>query len=87
MYRTNSLGDSEIWEIGRRLVAEPQGKTVHARGDLQADKIVEVGLRVTADTRPHQLHANIVGWPAEKSEQKMLAIELANAASSEFPPA
>ena len=86
VYRTNRLDGGEIWEIGKRFVAEPQGKTVLARGDLQAATIVEVGLGAAADTQPHKLHANIVGWPAEKSEQKMLAIEFANAASIEFPP-
>jgi len=33
------------------------------------------------DTVPHPLHANIIEWPAEKDEQKMLAIEIANNAT------
>jgi len=86
VYRTDTVDEGEIWEIGRKYVAEPQGKTIRARGDLLAEVILHVGLEVVPDPKPHKLHANIVGWPNEKNEQRMIAVELANAATPGFPP-
>ncbi len=86
VYRIDDLGEHDIWEIGTKYVAEPQGKHVYARGDLRAKTIFSVGLGIAPDPKPHKLHANIINWPVEKDKQKMRAVELANAAVLQIPP-
>jgi len=86
VYRTDTLKEAEIWEIGKVKVADPQNKTIHARGDIDATCIYAANLSIVPDPQPHKLHANITAWPSEKSEQKMIAIELANAAKLFLPP-
>ena len=54
--------------------------------DLIAIIITSVGAEVIADPKPHPLHANIVGWPSDKDERKMLAIEIANKANLVISP-
>jgi hypothetical protein len=86
VYRTETVDEAAIWEIGGKYVAKPQDRTIRARGDLLAGVILQVGLKVVPDTKPHKLHANIVGWPNAKDEQRMIAVELANAATLRVPP-
>jgi len=87
VYRTTNKTSAEIWEIGELFVAGPMSektgktKTVQGRADITAVQITsKKGLNVSPDTAPHPLHANIIGWPEAKDEQKMLAVELANEA-------
>lgn len=86
VYRTSSIDESTIWQIGSRHVAEPMGKKLYARGDVGALVIFDKRLNVVAAPSPHKLHANIMGWPSGKDEQKMLAVELANAAALRTTP-
>lgn len=86
VYRTQELNEDDIWSIGTDYVAAPQGKTVYARGDLLAGQILGAKLGIESVPRPHPRHADIVGWPQEKDEQKMCAVELANAATLRLPP-
>ena len=81
VYRTSGLSEEEIWEIGQKRVAEPSGRSLHARGDTSASVILKTGLTIIPETTPHPLHANIMNWPSEKDKQKMLAIEIANEAT------
>jgi hypothetical protein len=87
VYRTTNIANAEIWKIGEEYVAKPlsiklgKDKKIHGRADIAAVEIINRGLELSPDTTPHPLHANIVGWPEEKDEQKMLAVELANKAS------
>lgn len=87
VYRTEAIDESAIWDIGTKYVAEPQDKVLCARGDLSAEKFADFGLEIVPDVRPHPLHANVEGWPTEKDKQKMIAVELANAADPRFPSA
>lgn len=80
VFITTGLEEDEIWIIGESHVAAPQGKTLYARGVTLSSVVTESGLSLNFDNEPPR-HANIEGWPAEKSEQKMLAIELAEASS------
>jgi hypothetical protein len=86
VYRTSSLTDTEVWDIGREHVAKPSGRTLYARGDTTAAVMLNNGLTVTPETTPHPLHANIANWPPEKHEQKMLAVQIANEAMLVMPP-
>ena len=79
VFRVAELPDRVVWRIGYLAIEKRYNKTVHGRGDLSAHTINDVGLRVAPDDRPRR-HANIVGWPSDKPEQKLLALELSKTA-------
>ena len=80
VFRTLGLDAEEIWAIAERHVAQPTGHTLHGRGQVLAQVPRRLGLKVRPDNHPER-HAAIVGWPAEKDRQQMLAIELADEAT------
>ena len=84
VYHTEELSEAETWAIGEE-VAQKRKQTLHARGDIIAAEVSKVSLRlVPTETPPH--HANIEDWPAEKSAQKLKAIDLADAAKLVIRP-
>lgn len=85
VYRITDITEKGVWDIGRKYVAGPSGRTLYARGDTPAVAITKTGLEIAPETTPHPLHANIVSWPSEKDEQKMLAVEIANKATLVTP--
>jgi len=85
VFRISNLAEKEIWDIGHKYVAWPSGRTLRARGDTSAVMISKTELKIVPETTPHPLHANIVNWPSEKDEQKMLAVEIANEATLVTP--
>jgi hypothetical protein len=71
----------EIWACGNDVAAEC-GKTLYGRADFTAAAALKQYLSVVAarlDNNPN--HANISGWPPDKPSQKMIALELAAAAT------
>jgi len=84
VFHTKLLSSRETWEIGRRFVATPTNRTIYGRADFKADCVDKVHLRLHLDNHPPR-HANIVGWPSEKSEQKLIAIQLAAMAALSLP--
>jgi hypothetical protein len=44
------------------------------------------GLHVDVNGRPYPRHADIIGWPAAKHEQMMLATDIANELSLAIDP-
>ncbi|MBI5056132.1 MAG: hypothetical protein HZB61_05920 [Nitrospirae bacterium] len=76
VFRISNLSDNEIWETGDKEVAQKRGIPLFGRADILASQILRRRLRIVPDDKP-QRHANIIGWPEEKSEQKLIAIELA----------
>ena len=82
VYRTNNLSESEIWNIGlKKVIANMSNpKTLYGRADIRALNILESNLQIEPDNTPPR-HANIVGWPDLKEEQKSFAQELAAKAS------
>ena len=76
VYRISGISDKEIWEIGDREVGENRGKPILGRADVGASFVIKKGLNVVPSEPPVR-HANIVGWPEEKSEQRLIALELA----------
>lgn len=76
VFRTSALTDSQIWDLGERNVARERKMQLLGRGDIYSSVVVDKGLKIAADNNPPR-HANITGWPEEKSKQKMIAIELA----------
>ena len=84
VYRTSSLTESEVWAIGLEYV---QGKrTLRARAGLSAEQVYNYNLKVIPDTQPHELHANITPFPADKSERQSIARKLALASKLVIMP-
>lgn len=79
VFRVSGLTPDEIWHIGDSKVAPMREKPLLARADISAKVVLSNGLDIEPDNDPRR-HANIYKWPSEKSEQKLIAIELANKA-------
>jgi len=74
VFMTKGLPEKKIWKIGKR-VARRSERTLYGRADVSVSKVLNAGLRIDPDRWPSR-HANIVGWPQKKSEQKLIAIKL-----------
>lgn len=72
----SDLSDDEIWNMGDCEVAQKRGLPLLGRADISAFHILNQNLKLIPDNTPPR-HANIVGWPPEKSGQKLIAVELA----------
>lgn len=81
IYRIDNLSDQEITEIGIKYVGEVIGKPLLGRSELLVSEVLDQSLKVISTPEPHKRHANIVDWPDDKAECKMLALELASKAS------
>lgn len=79
VFRTSLLSDAEIWQTGEQEVADKRNMRLLGRADVAAFHILHIGLRKIPDNEPPR-HANITGWPEEISEQKLIALELAEKA-------
>ena len=71
--RHDDMGDTELWAIGRAM---EQGRvdTLHGRTDVEAAAFVEQRLQVVAapiELTPH--HAEVRGWPDDKSARMLVA--------------
>jgi len=78
----DELAEDGIWECGRWV--EQEGKhqrTLKARADLTSKAVTDAGLAVVPDTALHPRHANIEGWPVDKTQRAAKAQLLAHAAS------
>jgi hypothetical protein len=68
------------WKEGRR-VSLIRGKRLLGRADIQVSAVVSLGLNVIPAPIPENPnHANITGWPLEKSARMSLAQEIVAAA-------
>jgi hypothetical protein len=74
------LSESELWAVGQ-AVAIARPATLYGRADLVVADVMRQRLEVESQPLPDNLnHAGIIGWPADKSMQKIIAQELAAAA-------
>jgi hypothetical protein len=82
VFRIDNLSESEIWEIGFKKVISKMNppRNLHGRADILALNILENNLQIEPGNTPPR-HADIVGWPELKEEQKSIAQELAAKAS------
>lgn len=72
-----NLTDADLWNIGRR-VAQQRAKPLLGRVDAHASNFERHGLQVVAaPIADNPNHANVMNWPAEKSAQKAIALEIA----------
>jgi hypothetical protein len=76
VYRISGISGREVWEIGDREVGLRRDKPILGRADIGASFVITKGLNVVPSEPPIR-HANIIGWPEQKSEQRLVAIELA----------
>ena len=85
--RHESLSEQEIWQLGQE-VADARPATLHGRADIFAAAVRNNKLTVEARPVPENLrHACVLGWPADKPAQKILALELASVAQFVPKPA
>lgn len=71
------LNETALWEIGNSVAAQ-RTLTLHGRADVLSAVIMQLSLSIDpAPTLENPNHANITGWPKEKSAQKSLAQQIA----------
>ncbi|MCZ6675520.1 MAG: hypothetical protein O7C75_21540 [Verrucomicrobia bacterium] len=79
--RVDSLSDQEIYiegkECERRRTDNP---TLYGRALVGNEVVLDLNLRTVKDEPPPR-HANIVGWPLEQSEKKLIALGIAEEAN------
>lgn len=74
----------EIWMVGRN-VAGVGSRRLYGRADIKVQDCLRQGLQVVAaPISGNANHADIVDWPTEKPQQKIIAAELA--ATAKFVP-
>ena len=77
--------EAEIWSVGK-LVADAQQRTLYGRADVRTSFCLAEQLVVDKAPIPgNPNHANVKGWPTEKSDQKVIAMKLAAAAKKFIP--
>ena len=81
------LLEAELWQVGGD-VARQSSKALHGRVDVQVFVFQQQQLQVIADPvfPENPNHANVTGWPAEKPAQKIIAQQIAAAASRVLAP-
>lgn len=71
------LSEEAIWGMGQGI-ADMRRKTLYGRADFYVTAVLKQLLKVESDPAPNNPnHANIVGWPADKPAQKIIAQQLA----------
>lgn len=73
--RQRDLTEGELWRLGQN-VSEIRNCTLYGRADLEAEIVITNRL-IIEPSEPPLNHANIKGYPEEKSAQKLIAMELA----------
>lgn len=83
VYRIDGCDAYEVWNIGANFVEalRSDGKRICGRAETKAIAFRNQQLDFDANGTPHFRHADIIGWPSEKFEQKMKALEVARVAS------
>lgn len=78
--------EEELWRAGAQVAGQRQ-RTLHGRADVIVAVCLAEGLSVVAvplEENPN--HADISGWPKDKAEQKMKALEIARQAKFQPTP-
>lgn len=72
-----NLSEDVLWKIGQD-VADTRGVTLYGRADICSSTVRRQHLKIApAPVQKNLNHANIVGWPADKPAQKIIAQQLA----------
>jgi hypothetical protein len=76
VFRTLGLDEISPWALARLYVEQGRERAALARADLTVSAVDRFGLSLVA-VEPPPRHANIVGWPEEKSARMSVAQQLA----------
>lgn len=72
-----NLPEEALWRTGQN-VADARTATLYGRADIYAAAARQQNLKIDPAPVPNNPnHANIVGWPADKPAQKIIALQLA----------
>lgn len=77
--RQRNISESELWDLGK-AVSTIRKCTLYGRADISAEPVMKQNLTIEPSEPPLN-HANIKGYPEDKSKQKLIALELAAEAS------
>lgn len=83
IYRSYGVSGRRLWRIGEFLSKGTYENVLHGRAVITAAQIASVkqtSLSLKSDGRLPSLHRDIVGWPPNKSHQKIVAERLAQKA-------
>lgn len=75
VFLISGLSENEIWKLRDREATRTR-PSLKGRADILALFVLQQDLKVNVDNNPIG-HANIIGWPEEKSKQMSIAQELA----------
>ena len=76
VFGIDNLSEEQTWDLGYRNLSLGLNKPIKARAEMLAEFVKKNGLQLVKDNNPPR-HANIVGWPEAKHEQKLIAEKLA----------
>ncbi len=85
VYRISGLSDRQVWEIGRKYVGR-KDRAIKARANLAAEAVYANNLEVVPDPLPHELHANVRPFPADRRARDRIAKQLALASELVIMP-
>ena len=77
VFKVSGLSESDIWQIAELYVTPMQSNTLKGRADINSGDVESQNLDLIPD-KPPDRHINISGWKVDKSENKLIAKELAN---------
>lgn len=84
--RHDDLRDSDLWGIGRAM-ERVRADTLHGRSDVTARTFTAHKLWVApAPTSLTPCHAEVQGWPPDRSQRMLVATEIAASASKAVEP-
>jgi len=77
LFNIESFNEKQIKEIALKYIKPKlrKGRSIYGTGNSNSKMINEVGLQAIKSEPPVR-HVNIIGWPKEKSEQKLFTMEL-----------
>jgi hypothetical protein len=74
------LTEDQLWGFGEQVAAELSAHRLLGRADVTVEVVHRNNLNVVPVPLPNNPnHAHLIGWPADKPLQKMIAQELAAA--------
>ncbi len=76
VFRTMHLKLQDVFDIGNS-VGKKRNQSLKGWGSIVSKDVLKTGLNITPEIKSHIRHANIIDWPEKKSEQKLLALKIA----------
>ena len=83
--RELGLSADDMWRLGREHVEKPD-RQIKARATGPATAIMDCGLTFDVDGPPAPVHADIIGWSADKHERRQKAMEFVGSFQAEVAP-